>query len=92
MRRLHFALLPWLLAATAGACWAEPMIQNGGRSTDLPRPRDGNVAVQEELDAARRSGTIAAYDLFIARHPDHPLAETARRERAARAERSGKRG
>jgi hypothetical protein len=52
------------------------------RSTDLPRPRDGNVAVQEELDAARRAGTVAAYDLFIARYPDHPLAEIARRERA----------
>lgn len=52
------------------------------RSTDLPLPRDGNIAVQEELDAARKAGTIAAYDLFIARHPDHPLAEIARRERA----------
>ncbi|HEX8443754.1 MAG TPA: hypothetical protein VF631_08915 [Allosphingosinicella sp.] len=44
--------------------------------------RDGNIAIQEELDAARRAGTIAAYDLFIARHPQHPLAETARAERA----------
>ena len=52
------------------------------RSTDLPRPRDGNVAVQEELEAARRAGTIAAYDLFIARNRVHPLAEVARRERA----------
>jgi hypothetical protein len=54
-----------------------------GRSTDQPRPRDGDVAIREELDAARRAGTIAAYDLFLARHPDHPLAETARRERSA---------
>ena len=52
------------------------------RSTELPRPRDGNVAVQEELDAARRAGTLAAYDLFLARHRDHPLAAAARRERA----------
>ena len=28
-----------------------------------------------------RTGTIAAYDLFIARHPDSALAETARAER-----------
>ncbi|MGZ8359752.1 MAG: hypothetical protein ACXWUX_04465 [Allosphingosinicella sp.] len=49
----------------------------------LPRARDGNVAIEQELDAARWAGTIAAYDLFIARHPDHPLAETARREREA---------
>ncbi len=53
------------------------------RSTDLPPPRDGNIAIQEELDAARRERTVAAYDLFIERHPGHPLAEIARRERAA---------
>ena len=58
------------------------MKQTPRRSTDLPRPRDGDVAIREELEAARRAGTIAAYDLFLARHPDHALAETARRERA----------
>ena len=51
------------------------------RSPEMPRARDGNVAIQEELDAARRAGTRAACDLFIARHPDHPLARTARQER-----------
>jgi len=51
------------------------------RSTTLRPARDGDVAVREELDAARRAGTAAAYDLFIARHPDHPLAAAARRER-----------
>lgn len=44
--------------------------------------RDGNIAIAEELCAARAKATIAAYDLFIARHPKHPLAETARKERA----------
>ncbi len=44
--------------------------------------RDGNIAIAEELCAARAKATIAAYDLFIARHPRHPLAETARKERA----------
>ena len=43
--------------------------------------RDGTVAIQEELDAARRAGTVAAYDLFLARHPGHPLAAQARQER-----------
>jgi hypothetical protein len=43
--------------------------------------RDGDIAIREEYEAARRVGTAAAYDLFLARHPDHPLAETARRER-----------
>ena len=45
--------------------------------------RDGNIPIEEELDAARKAGTVEAFDLFIARHPRHPLAETARRERAA---------
>lgn len=44
--------------------------------------RDGDIAIQEELCAARAKATVAAYDLFIARHPQHPLAEIARRERA----------
>lgn len=48
----------------------------------LPRARDGNIAIQQELDAARKAATLEAYDLFIARHPQHPLAEIARRERA----------
>jgi hypothetical protein len=52
-----------------------------GRTTPLPRPRDGNVAIQQELEAARRAATLAAYDLFIARHPGHPLEAVARRER-----------
>lgn len=44
--------------------------------------RDGNIAIQEELCAARKAGTVAAYDLFIARHPGHPLEPVARDERA----------
>ena len=58
------------------------MNQPPRRSTELPRPRDGNVAVQEELQAARRAGTVEAYDLFIARNRRHRLAAVARRERA----------
>ena len=71
------------LALTGAACPKAPEVDSRPRrSTDLPRPRDGNIAIQEELDAARRERTVAAYDRFIARHPDHPLAEVARRERA----------
>jgi hypothetical protein len=50
-------------------------------ATDMPRARDGNIAIQQELEAARRAATVEAYDLFIARHPDHPLAKVARDER-----------
>lgn len=71
------------MALTGSACpKGSEMDQTPRRSTDLPRPVDGDVAVRAELDAARRTGTVEAYDLFLVRHPDHPLAETARRERA----------
>jgi hypothetical protein len=71
------------LALPAAACPKAPEVEPPPRrSTDLPPPRDGNVAIQEELDAARRERTAEAYDRFIARHPVHPLAEVARREKA----------
>ena len=72
-----------LALATIGSAFAKgpDLGSHSRRSTDLPRPRDPDIAVQEELEAARRSGTLAAYDLFIARHGDHRLAKAARRER-----------
>ncbi|HEV2816697.1 MAG TPA: hypothetical protein VGW40_05695 [Allosphingosinicella sp.] len=77
-----FLAIAMLAPALAGAACPRTGEVNERRSTDLPRPRDGNVAVQEELDAARRAGKVEAYDLFIARNPNHPLAAVARRERA----------
>jgi len=53
----------------------------GDEAGEMRRARDGNIAIQEELDAAREAATVEAYDLFIARHPDHPLATIAREER-----------
>lgn len=49
--------------------------------TAIAPARDGNIAIGEELDSARRAGTLAAYDLFIARHPGHPLVAIAEKER-----------
>lgn len=43
-----------------------------------PRARSGDIAVQEEYAAASADGSKAALELFIARHPDHPLAQRAR--------------
>jgi hypothetical protein len=80
-RILAIVMLGLTLAGPAGARGPD-MDHRPRRSTDLPRPRDPNLAVQGELAAARRAGTVVAYDLFIARHPDHPLAAVARRERA----------
>ncbi|HEV2864890.1 MAG TPA: hypothetical protein VGX37_00085 [Allosphingosinicella sp.] len=48
---------------------------------EIARARDGNIAIAEELEGARKAGTIEAYDLFIARHPEHPLVQIARAER-----------
>jgi len=45
-----------------------------------PPARDGDVPILQELEAARKAGIIEAYDLFLNRHPDHPLSPVARRE------------
>jgi hypothetical protein len=82
MRR-HAAIAILALALTGAAVPKGPDLNSRPRrSTDLPRPRDPDIAVQEELDAARHARTVAAYDLFLARHGDHPLAAVARRERS----------
>jgi len=81
-RRLAAALLASLALAAGGVSSATAMKkQRPLRSTELPRPRDGNIAVQEELDAARRAGTVAAYDMFLSRQGNHPLAKVAVQER-----------
>jgi hypothetical protein len=46
----------------------------------MPMTRDPSAAVAEEYEAARRKGTREAFELFIARHGDDPLAEQARAE------------
>ena len=82
MKRLKSAALALFALTAAASPKATEMKARDVRSTDLPRPRDGDVAVREELEAARRAGTVAAYDLFLARHGGHRLAGAARRERA----------
>src|SRR5688572_14959089 len=77
-------------AAQDGIAVQRPGADSGGRaamgdeghSANAPA-RDGNVAIREELEMARLVRTVAAYDLFIARHPRHPLNAVARREREA---------
>jgi hypothetical protein len=51
-----------------------------GRAPSMPMARDPTVAVAEEYEAARRTRTREAFELFIARHGDDPLAEQARAE------------
>lgn len=52
--------------------------------------RPGHFAELEELDAARRLGTLEAYDLFLARHPTSRYAPKARKERDFLAKKIGK--
>ena len=44
----------------------------------MPPARDPRLAVEEEYQMARRLNTVQALELFIARHPDDPLAARAR--------------
>lgn len=72
-------MLLLLLTGTA----AQPATAERPRpAPDMRKARDPDIAVAQELCAARKTATISAYDLFIARHPRHPLADTARKERA----------
>jgi len=50
------------------------------RSPPAQSARDPAIAVAEEYELARQKGTAEAFELFIARHPDDPLAEKARAE------------
>ena len=54
-----------------------------GPSRTTPPARDPQLAVQEEYQLALQRGTAQALELFIARHPDSPLAEKARADLAA---------
>jgi hypothetical protein len=81
-RRLAAMLLAGLALAGGGTAGpAEMKERRPPRSTDQPHPRDGDVAIRQELEAARRAGTLDAYDLFLQRHAGHPLAAVAQRER-----------
>lgn len=84
LRRLAAILVAGLLPAGSGAAEAAAMVKERPPTpaAGLRPPRHPDIAVQEELDAARRAGTLAAYDLFLARHGEHRFAEAARRERA----------
>ena len=69
------------LAALSVLAVAAPPPEQREGTVEMRRARDGNIAIREELEAARKAATVEAYDLFIARHPDHPLAQVARMER-----------
>ena len=49
-----------------------------GTAATMPPARDPKLAVEEEYQMARRLNTVQSLELFIARHPDDPLAAKAR--------------
>ncbi len=55
--------------------------QNTTRPSGGQKARPGHFAELEELEAARRAGTRAAYDQFLRRHPESRYAPEARAER-----------
>ena len=50
------------------------------RAPSVPPARDPAATVTREYETARQKGTREAYELFIARHSDDPLADKARAE------------
>jgi hypothetical protein len=48
------------------------------KDNTTPPARDPKLAVEEEYQMARRLNTVQSLELFIARHPDDPLAARAR--------------
>lgn len=66
----------------AGASVSDNRTISSGPAIAAPA-RDGNIAIQEEFDAAVNQNSIDALELFVLRHPEHPLAKDARRRIAA---------
>lgn len=71
----------WIGAAAVALAGGGSVMENEVKPPQIAPARDGDVAIREELCAARKKATVEAFDLFIARHPDHPLVPVARQER-----------
>ncbi|MCR6501850.1 hypothetical protein MUO32_22705 [Shinella sp. CPCC 101442] len=46
----------------------------------MQKPGDPEKAIESEYETLKGRGTREALELFIARHPDHPLAAKAKEE------------
>ncbi|MDK1385581.1 hypothetical protein QN224_09205 [Sinorhizobium sp. 8-89] len=45
----------------------------------MQEPPDPDTAVRSEFERVKAKNTVEAYERFIRRHPDHALADEARR-------------
>lgn len=71
------AFLVGAMVLSAGCSGAGAPVGTGGI---MQRPADPQAAVHSEYRRAKATGTRAALELFIARHPDHPMARQAEAE------------
>lgn len=82
MRKLLQRTMGITIAATSASLSFMPFIfanQTNGAQEIMDKPPDPEKAVASEYAELKRRGTIEAFELFIARHPDHPLANDARK-------------
>ncbi len=79
------ALAAALSVAAGGACAGPPRepAMSPPRPAAAPLNQGGDITIRQEYEAARRARSVAALELFIARHPTHPLVPAARQEQAA---------
>lgn len=78
------SLLTAALAAVSLLCAAAPAAAAGeapeGTGGIMEKGPDAERAVQADYDRLKARGTRDGLELFIERHPDHPLAVKAREE------------
>lgn len=77
------AILTLLLLPIGAAMADDKSTPTPGAPNVAAPAQPGHLAELAELKVARREGTRAAYDLWLARHPHSRYADTARAERAA---------
>lgn len=78
-RRLKL-LSKMTMVATTSLILAAAGEAPAGTGGIMARPSDPEKAVQAEYENLKSKGTREALELFIARHPDHPLTDRARAE------------
>jgi len=68
------------ISMVATACFLLAAAGKGPAGTGgvMIPPTDPEIVVEAEYNSLKAEGTREALELFIARHPDHPLAEKAR--------------
>jgi hypothetical protein len=65
---------------TKGYVLSDEKAMESKHLTPMPLPRDPQIALYEEFEAAKHKNTKAAWELFLKRHADSTLAGAARQE------------